>query len=68
MQLILFFKTLRSDYLIFIILSNYFFVYINKEVLLKKNLHMNNNRIYLHCYCNNNINLHTFRLIDVGNF
>ena len=31
-------------------------------------LHVNNNHVYLHGYYNNNVNLHIFRLNDVGDF
>ena len=31
-------------------------------------LHVNSNGVYLHGYYGNNVNLHTFKLINVGNF
>ena len=31
-------------------------------------LHVNGNDVYLHGYYGNNVNLHTFKLINVSNF
>ena len=33
-----------------------------------KKWNVNSNRVYLHSYCNNNVNLHTFKLTDVSDF
>ena len=38
----------------------------NKEVF--KKILVNSNYVYLHHYCSNNLNLHKFTWIDVGDF
>ena len=38
----------------------YYCVYMNKEVLKKKELYVNSNHIYLYSYCGNNLNLYKF--------
>ena len=41
---------------------------IHQKKSIKKNLHVNNNHLYLYDYYNNNVNLHEFTVTNVGDF